>query len=90
MKKTPEEINAEIKTLESIKPNVRRSSSFGDNNHAAIDGQLKALRGKWDENDVYDADMPENVTDAAIEAVSWVNGDEEMSPSESWKPLIEE
>ena len=37
------QIDKEIAALKKMKPNVRRSSAFGDNHHAAIDAQIDVL-----------------------------------------------
>ena len=88
---TAEEIVAEIATLKTMKPNVRKSSAFGDNHHNAIDAQIEALEMRMDEDEVYDkmADEADNVRDGALEAVRWMEGEsEDGAPSENWKSLV--
>lgn len=95
---TPDQIEAEIKTLREMKPRVRRRSGFGDDHHDAIDGQLSVLEEDLSEEDIYDAHdgacddelfYAENVKDAALEARRWLDGDEENPPSENWKELVQ-
>ena len=53
-KPTAEQIEAEIKKLTEMKPNVIRTSYFGENHHAAIDAQIKVLEAELDEDDIYE------------------------------------
>jgi hypothetical protein len=53
-KPTEKQIEAEIKKLTQIKPNVRKTSVFGDNHWDAIDAQIEVLKNYWTEDDVYD------------------------------------
>lgn len=51
---TKEQIEEEIKKLTKMKPNVKRTSIFGDNHHDAIDAQIDVLKNRWTEDNVYD------------------------------------
>lgn len=89
--KTDAEIDAEIKALEAAKLTVRKRNGFGDDNHAAIDAQIRVLRERMTNDDIYDAfedaDDPENrhELDAAIEAHEWMTGaSDEPSPAQGW------
>jgi hypothetical protein len=53
-KPTDKQIEAEIKKLTEMKPNVLRKSMFGDDHHAAIDAQIDVLRSHMTEDEVYD------------------------------------
>lgn len=98
MKPTDEMIDNEIVKLADMRPNVLKSSIFGDNHHDAIYAQIEVLEQRLDVYDVYDRFLsieededngyPANVRDAAIEAASWMEGEEENSPSEGWKELV--
>ncbi|RPJ06418.1 MAG: hypothetical protein EHM36_07000 [Deltaproteobacteria bacterium] len=90
-KPTTEEIKKEIERLETMKPHVRRYSAFGDDHHAAIGAQIDVLRDGLDGDDVWDRFEHEkdNVRDAALEAVDWLEDqNEQEAPSEGWKELI--
>jgi len=90
-KPTAEEIVAEVATLKTMKPTVLKSSAFGDNHHNAIDAQVEALEMRKGEDEIYDelADEADNVRDAALEAVRWMEGEsEDGAPSENWKSLV--
>lgn len=87
------QIKAEIARLKEIQPRVRRFSNFGDDHHAAIDAQLRALEEGWDENDCWDA-WPEeefqesNERTAAMDAVWWMREQNNAeAPSKSWREL---
>ena len=93
---TDKQVTAEIKKLETMKPNVRRTSAFGDNHHDAIDAQVKVLTEGMDEEEIYaewenedDYEQNRNIIDAALEATHWRDGeaDDDKSPSENWKEL---
>lgn len=52
--KTDAQIEAEIAALEAIKPGVRERTFFGDDNHAAIDAQIRVLRERMDSGKLHD------------------------------------
>jgi hypothetical protein len=92
--KTPDEIKAEVAKLREMKPRVRHRTSFGDDNWAAIDAQIKVLEEGMDEDEIYDEwpegerDMHER--DSALEALAWKNGEEteDETPSAGWQSLV--
>lgn len=101
--KTNEEITNEIATLKAMKPNVRKTSSFGDNHHDAIEAQIAVLQKGMSEDEIYDTwgstddedidfdeGRVENVVNAAIEAQTWRDDEETTmtAPSEEWKSLL--
>ena len=51
IKRTQEEINAEIALLEAVKPKVCKQNFFGDNLHAAIDAQINVLKLRQTDNE---------------------------------------
>lgn len=51
---TPEQIEEEIAKLETMKPHVRRHSLFNDDNHAAIEAQIRVLRERMGNGQVHD------------------------------------
>lgn len=90
-KPTPEEIQSEIAKLKEMKPRVLRTSMFGDDHHANIDGQIDVLEKGLTEDEVYSEfeDSPDNVRDGAREAAMWLEGEsEDGAPSENWKSLV--
>lgn len=91
--KTTEEITTEIATLKAMKPNVRKTSSFGDNHHDAIEAQIEVLENgmstdeiydKWETTDDEDIDFDEgraeNVVNSALEAQMWRDDDGSEGP----------
>lgn len=94
-KPTDKEIAAEIERLETMKPDVRPTSAFGDDHHAAIDAQVKVLKEDMDENDIYaewedveDLDKEYSIISAAREAADWRDGEAKEKPSDGWKELL--
>ncbi len=90
---TPAQVKDEIAKLKKMKPNVRMTSNFGDNHHDAIDAQLDVLEEGLDNDEIYDRfeDGPQNVLDAALEAMGWMDGGsygEGERPSKEWKSLL--
>lgn len=93
-RKTQEQIDAEVAALVAVKPKVRETNAFGDDNHAAIDAQLAVLRERMSHDDVYDAygdedseEFDQHTLDAALSAHDWMVGTlaaDEGSPSEGW------
>jgi len=85
--KTQEQKNKAIKKLKAHKKNIPEFSMFGDPNHEAIDAQILVIEEGKDENDIielwgeeYDEDdTPNHVTQYALEALSWLEGDIELS-----------
>lgn len=91
-KPTLAQCEAQSKALAKLKPKVLRSSAFGDDHHAAIDMQIRVLDERMTEDEVYDAqsveDLPDNVADAAIEAVRFRNGEAKEDLVTGWKELV--
>jgi hypothetical protein len=89
--KTEDEIKAEVKLLRAIKPKVRRTTAFGDDNHAAIEAQIRALEEGMDEDEIcdkWDGDGEDRQRDDALYSCNWKNGYETESPSDGWKSLV--
>lgn len=85
-KPTQDEITKEISTLREQVKTVRKFSTFGDDNRKAIEAQIETLHEVYDEDDI-DENIDSAQRENAMDALYWANGDEEMSPSESWAPL---
>lgn len=75
MKKTVEQVDAEIAALEALKPLSKRYSAFGDDNHAAIDIQIAALKKRWSYDDVNDIVNDSALHNDATDAVAWRLGE---------------
>ena len=95
--RTVQELEKEVHALEALKPRVRRFSKFGDDNHAAIDAQIKVFREDLSEEDIYkEWEDPDNydanryLIDSALVAAAWRDGESEdgLAPSDDWKPLV--
>lgn len=93
-RKTEDQIDAEITALVAVMPKVRELTSFGDDNHAAIDAQLAVLRERMSSDEVHDAygdagndEFDQYTFDAALSACDWLTGvlaSDEDSPAASW------
>lgn len=104
-KPTKAQIKKEIAALRKMKPRVLHYSGFGDDHHAAIDAQIHVLENGLGSNEVYDLQCEcemnecagddgiewhrENIFSAANEVIGWREGEEEISPTENWKPLMD-
>ncbi len=85
--RTQEEKKESIEKLKDKKINLPEFSMFGDPNHEAIDAQIQVIEEQMDEEDIteqwgeeYDEnDEPNYVTQYALEAMSWMDGDIELS-----------
>lgn len=87
IKRTPAECQAEAKKLAELKPRVRRSDIWGGDNHKQIEAQIKVLDGSVPPDGIYDAGWNRDAEGAAQDAVNWMTGDEDESPSESWAAI---
>ena len=88
--RTTREISVEREKLIEMKPRVRQTSAFGDDNHDAIDAQIEVLNCHMSEDRVYREyqDGESHVFDSALEAAEWMAGENDGgSPSEEWECL---
>lgn len=96
--KTPAEIAAEVAKLKAVKPKVRRTNHFGEDNWAKIDAEIAVLEGRMSEDAIWraygppvDGDgqldgEPDAVCDAALSARRWMDGDgDEESIADGWQ-----
>lgn len=81
MKKTPEEIAAQIAGLEKMKLNIPPRSLFGDDNHGPIDAQIAVLKGEKTPKSFYVDESAEEYEPGdndiyfdAEQAADWING----------------
>lgn len=89
---TSAQIDAEIEALRGVKPRVRKFSVFRDDNHQAIDVQLKVLAARMNDQAVQDAfgdtnaaDFDQYMLDAAQNAREWMEGELIDPPSRDWE-----
>ncbi len=90
MVKTDTQVEEEIKELRRLLPKVVRRSLFGDDNHAAIEAQIRVLEERLDEDDIDDEFDDEYVRSNAQEAFNWRTGEEADAedPSSGWSVLV--
>jgi hypothetical protein len=93
--RTQDEINTEIAKLKAMKPKIRKTTFFGDDNLEAIQADIDLLTDP--EHDI--AKINEEGTDefsehlqSTLEAtLNWLEGDDtDGTPSEQWASLIVE
>ena len=83
--RSAEEIQAEIKALEACKAYAPKENIFGDNNHQKIDLQIETLKGEIDTTcDEFEEEMTDDEKSACFEAVYWMEGESDESPSSGW------
>jgi len=92
MKRTQDEVTKEIDTLQAMLPNVRHFTTFGDDNHEAIEAQIQLLELELEYDETFDweenGDFSEHASGAARDAALWRDGDEDEAPSAGWAPLV--
>jgi len=95
MSKTKEQITKEIEALKTVRPNVRPTSMFGDDNLGSVDAQIMVLENDWDDNEIYDrydhCNSSEYILDAALAARGWIDdeGDDDCEGLACEWPLKE-
>ena len=74
--RTQEQIDEQIKGIESMKEWLPEYSAFGDNNWEAMDLQIEILKGNTTSDDI-DTDEDEDSTlyNSALDAEEWLNND---------------
>ncbi len=90
-KPNQEQIQAEIKKLKEMKPKVRRTTYFGDDNHAAIEADIDVLTNDLDTGEIYDVyEDDQHALDSALYARGWLDGnDEPPSGPDGWGGLAD-
>lgn len=99
--RTTQEIESEVATLRDLRAKVRKFTSFGDDNHAAIDAQIEVLSDRMSLDQVYDKygeeafidedEFDQHLFDCTLLACDWMHGlrsADESSPGESWLELV--
>ena len=79
--KTKEQITKEIEALKTVRPNVRPTSMFGDDNLGSIDAQIMVLKDNMDNDDINDKfdriGSSEYILEAALLACDWLDDNED-------------
>ena len=79
--KTKEQITKEIEALKTVRPNVRPTSMFGDDNLGSVDAQIAVLEQDFDDDEIYDVydrtSSSEYILEAALVARQWMDGEED-------------
>ncbi len=89
--RTPDEVSAELSRLAKLRDIVPACSRFGDDNHAAIDAQMRVLHEGMSTADVteeWDTDnVDPYVLSATLDAAEWLRG-EGAAPSDGWLDMV--
>jgi hypothetical protein len=93
VRKTPDEVTAEIAALSVIKPKLPKMNFFGEDNHNKVDIQIEVLHGDVDgeqfEDMVDNGEWTDSERDEAQSALDWMEGySEDPAPSIQWAELI--
>lgn len=88
--KSQKEIDEQVAKLKEIRPKVRPYSTFGGDNLAKLDAQIKVLEKDMDSDDIWN-EWPQDEADMEIrmsadEARNWLDGESD-DLAEDW-PLI--
>ncbi len=79
--KTPEQTKKETEALKTVRPNVRPTSMFGDDNLGGIDAQIAVLEGGLGDADIYDiydrTRFSEYILESALAARQWIDNEED-------------
>lgn len=79
--KTKEQITKEIEALKTVRPNVRPTSMFGDDNLGSVDAQIAVLEDYMDDDDIHDeydrTSSSEYILEAALAARQWIDDQED-------------
>ncbi len=79
--KTKEQITKEIEALKTVRPKVRPTSMFGDDNLGSVDAQIQVLDEYLDEDEIAElfdhADSSKYILEAAQAARQWMNDEED-------------
>jgi hypothetical protein len=103
--KSDDQIMEQINRLIAVKHKVPSHTGFGDDNHGAIDLQIKVLEHRMSENDIYterptpemdelDGKEEDSVRDNALAAREWMvdddcRGNADVEPAAGWEELAE-
>lgn len=88
VRRTAEEIAAEIAALKALQGHVRATTHFGESNEAGLAIQIKVLENVMDLDKVLDIGLSYFEYELAYDAVGWLEGqnDEDgYSPSVTWE-----
>ena len=86
---TQQQIDAEIKALQEIVPQVPPYSFFGESNRAAIGSQIRVLQENMSGDSIYDRyEDRDYILDAAQTARDWLDGDGDDSLVADWLNLV--
>lgn len=93
---TPDQCKEEAKKLWAMKPRVRETTLFGDDNHAALEAEAKVLNEGMSEDQIHDQwgedanEADEHVLNHALTVYKWMHEgdvDGDGSPSFQWEAI---
>lgn len=84
MKRTKEEIAAEVAALKNLKP----VGAFARKTQATIDATIEALEDGIDETAEEWNELSDDAQSSALDAMRWRDGDTDEKPSESFTGLV--
>lgn len=79
--KTKEQVTEEIEALKTVRPSVRPTSMFGDDNLGSVDAQIEVLDEYLDDDEIHDrfdvASSSEYILESALAARQWMDDEED-------------
>ncbi len=79
--KTKEQITKEIEALKTIRPNVRPTSIFWDDNLDSVDAQIDVLEDDMDDDEIYNrfdrTSSSEYILESALAARQWIDDEKD-------------
>lgn len=100
--KTQKQVDAEVKALKEMMPNVRRYILFGEDNWEKMDMVIRVLEEKMDLDDVQEwldtqeedeainADQRAELDSLAYDTIQWREGMQvDYSPAAGWESLVQ-
>ena len=85
MKRTPEEIKAEVGALRALVP----VGPFARKTRRTIDLQIEALEQGMDDTADEWNELGDELQMAAMDALNWKSGDSSEHPSQGWGGLVQ-
>lgn len=98
LKRTREEIEAEIESLRYLAPRINPLSFFGDDNRTAVDAQIEVLSELLDEDEIDERHddagegevfSTDHACKSARHAARWLEGEADSKPSAGWIALVQ-
>lgn len=85
---TKKKIDSEVAKLKVLLATLPKRNAFGEDIHAKVYAEITVLIEDLYEDEIYDRYDGEGLIEAALGVRRWLDGEEEISPSKSWAPVV--